>query len=83
MKGNCVDKFVKNRLDISIDEITKLRNNINNRIEIRSTAIDYFSTGCYEQDYADIRKTKEAAQRLIENCNKFLTRISEQYSKLS
>lgn len=83
MKGNCVDKFVEKRLNVSINELIKLRDNITKRINIRSSVIDYFSDRCYEQDYTDIRKTKEAAQMLIENCNKFLERISEQYSKLN
>lgn len=82
-KGNCVDKFIEKRLDISINEILQLRDHLSKKIDIRTNAVDYFNTGCYENDYADIRKIKEEALKLAENCNKFLVRISEQYSKLS
>ena len=81
--GNCVDKFIEKRLDISINEILQLRDHLSKKIDIRINAVDYFNTGCYENDYADIRKIKEQALKLAENCNKFLERISEQYSKLS
>lgn len=82
MKGNCVDKFIEKRLN-KIDELVKLRENMHNRINIRSEVIDYFNSICYEQDFTDIRKAKEIAQKLVEDYNKFLERISEQYSKLS
>ena len=81
-KGNCVDKFIEKRLN-KIDELVKLRENMHNRINIRSEVIDYFNSICYEQDFTDIRKAKEIAQKLVEDYNKFLERISEQYSKLS
>ena len=82
MKGNCVDKFIEKRLN-KIDELVKLRESMHNRINIRSEVIDYFNSICYEQDFTDIRKAKEIAQKLVEDYNKFLERISEQYSKLS
>lgn len=82
MKGNCVDKFIEKRLN-KIDELVKLRESMHNRINIRSEVIDYFNSTCYEQDFTDIRKAKEIAQKLVEDYNKFLERISEQYSKLS
>ena len=81
-KGNCVDKFIEKRLN-KIDELVKLRESMHNRINIRSEVIDYFNSICYEQDFTDIRKAKEIAQKLVEDYNKFLERISEQYSKLS
>ena len=80
--GNCVDKFIEKRLN-KIDELVKLRESMHNRINIRSEVIDYFNSICYEQDFTDIRKAKEIAQKLVEDYNKFLVRISEQYSKLS
>lgn len=80
--GNCVDKFIEKRLN-KIDELVKLRESMHNRINIRSEVIDYFNSICYEQDFTDIRKAKEIAQKLVEDYNKFLERISEQYSKLS
>ena len=74
-KGNCVDKFIEKRLN-KIDELVKLRENMHNRINIRSEVIDYFNSICYEQDFTDIRKAKEIAQKLVEDYNKFLERIS-------
>ena len=53
------------------------------RIEDRENNNDYFNTGCYEKDFNDIIKIRDEAQLLVENCNKFLERISEQYSKLN
>ena len=82
MEGNCVDKWIKNRLTKSLINLMYIRRLIRNRIEERSN-IDYFSTWCYEQDFNDIIKIRDEAQLLVENCNKFLERISEQYSKLN
>ena len=81
-KGNCVDKFIEKRFDISLDKFKLLRFEINNRKYVRSVNSDYFNTGCYEKDFSDIIKIRDEAQLLVENCNKFLERISEQYSKL-
>ena len=83
MEGNCVDKWIKNRLAKSLINLMYIRRLIRNRVEERSNANDYFSTGCYEQDFNDIIKIRDEAQLLVENCNKFLERISEQYSKLN
>lgn len=83
MEGNCVDKWIKNRLAKSLINLMYIRRLIRNRIEKRSNINDYFSTGCYEQDFNDIIKIRDEAQLLVENCNKFLERISEQYSKLN
>ena len=81
-QGNCVDKFINKRLNISLINILNLRLNIKTRQDIRSTNNNYFASGCYEKDFSDIRKIKEEAELLVANCNKFLERISEQYSKL-
>lgn len=82
MEGNCVDKFIKNRLNNSIINLLKLRKFIKNRIDKRNT-IDYFNTGCYEKDFNEIIKIRDEANLIVNNCNKFLERISEQYSKLN
>lgn len=82
LKGNCVDKWISNRLNNSINIFLKLKNHIIFRIEDRNNN-DYFSTLCYEKDFNDIIKIRDEAQLLVENCNKFLERISEQYSKLN
>jgi hypothetical protein len=81
--GNCVDKFVKNRLDKRLNELLQTRLKISHRINERDHTIDYFNTGCYEQDFSDIIKLRNVASELVNNCNTFLERISEQYSKLN
>jgi hypothetical protein len=83
MEGNCIDKWVKKRLSTSLFNLIHIRHKIRDRIEQRSITNDYFNTSCYEQDFADIRKIRDEAKILVENCNKFLERISEQYSKLN
>ena len=81
--GNCVDKFLKKRLDKSLIKIISIRKQIRERIKEREETNDYFNTGCYEKDFADIIELRNIAKELELNCNKFLERISEQYSKLN
>ena len=83
MKGNCIDKFIEKKISSSIINILKYRLSLRKRIDNRTDNNDYFSSLCYEQDFSDIRKIKEEATKLIEDCNKFLERITEQYSKLT
>ena len=81
--GNCIDRFIERRLNISLDQIKLFIFNINSRKYVRSVNNNYFNTGCYEKDFNDIIKIRDEAKLLEENCNKFLERISEQYSKLN
>jgi len=83
MEGNCVDKWLKKIFDKSLSNLMHFRHLIKYRIEERINTNDYFNTLCYEQDFNDVIKIRDEAQLLIENCNKFLERISEQYSKLN
>lgn len=83
LKGNCVDKFVAKRLDEHIIDLLKSRSSIRNRIDIRSKTIDYFNELCYEKDFRDIIEIRNTANQIVANCNKFLEKISEQYSKLN
>lgn len=83
MEGNCVDKWIKKRFNKSLLNLMYIRRIIRNRIEERSNTSNYFNTLCYEQDFNDIIKIRDEAQLIVENCNKFLERISEQYSKLN
>lgn len=83
LKGNCVDKFIVKRLDEHIINLLKLRSSIRNRIDIRSKTIDYFNELCYENDFRDICEIRNTANDIVINCNKFIERISEQYSKLN
>ena len=80
--GNCIDKFIENRVNKRIDELLQIQLKIKNRIEERTKSVDYFNTGCYEKDFSDIIELRNIANELSNNCNKFLERISEQYSKL-
>lgn len=83
MEGNCVDKWIKKRFNKSLLNLMYIRRIIRNRTEERSNTNDYFNTLCYEQDFNDIIKIRDEAKLIVENCNKFLERISEQYSKLN
>lgn len=82
-KGNCIDKFLDKRIQDNTGQLLTILANISNRIKERSESEDYFNTGCYEQDFSDIRKLKETSQKISNECSKFLERISEQYSKLN
>lgn len=81
--GNCIDKFISNRLDERINELLQTRYKIRQRINEREQLIDYFDSGCYEKDFANIIELRNIANELTNNCNIFLERISEQYSKLN
>ena len=83
MKGNCIDKFIENRVNKRIDELLQIRLKIKNRIKERTESVDYFNSGCYEKDFANIIELRNIANELTNNCNTFLERISEQYSKLN
>ena len=83
IKGNCIDKFIEKKVNRKICEILNNRLNIRLRKKERSETNDYFNTLCYEQDFNSIIKIRDEAQLIVDNCNKFLERISEQYSKLN
>lgn len=83
MMGNCVDKFIKKRINMNLIKILLVRSSLRNRCKIRENTNDYFNDICYEQDFSDIIKIRNLANELTNNCNKFLERISEQYSKLN
>ena len=83
VKGNCVDKFIENKVNRKICEILNNRLNIRLRKKERSETNDYFNTGCYEKDFSDIIGLRNISKQLTEECNKFLERISEQYSKFN
>lgn len=82
-KKNCVDRFIVKRLDKRLMELMKVRLNIKHRSIPRFDSIDYFSSSLYEQDFSDIRKLRDIAIEMTNDCNKFLERISDQYSKLN
>ena len=82
-KGNCVDKFVNHRCTKRINELLKIQYKIKERVIERNNLVDYFNTGCYEKDFSDIIRLRNKAQELVDNCNDFLEKISEQYSKFN
>lgn len=83
VKGNCVDKFIEKKVNRKICEILDRRLKIRLRKNVRSETNDYFNTLCYEQDFSDIIELRNISKQLTEECNKFLERISEQYSKFN
>lgn len=83
VKENCIDKFIEKKVNKRICEILDKRLEIRQRKIRRSKTNDYFNTLCYEQDFSDIIELRNIAKQLSEDCNKFLERISEQYSKLN
>lgn len=83
VKVNCVDKFIEKKVNRKICEILDRRLKIRLRKNVRSETNDYFNTLCYEQDFSDIIELRNISKQLTEECNKFLERISEQYSKFN
>ena len=83
IKGNCIDKFIEKKVNRKIYEILDKRLKIRLRKKERSETNDYFNILCYEQDFSDIIELRNISKQLTEECNKFLERISEQYSKFN
>ena len=79
-KKNCVDRFIANRLDKRLMELMNVRLDIKHRAIPRFDSEDYFSSSLYEQDFSDIRKLRDISIEITNDCNKFLERISDQYS---
>ena len=70
--GNCVDKFIDNRVNKRLSEILDVRLQIHQRSIERDSLEDYFNSVCYEQDFADIRKLRDIAKELELNCNNYM-----------
>ena len=80
--GNCIDDFIKRGIEPLLSTITDYKKSIKSRKRKRTKAIEYHSTACYEHDFNDIIQIKKNAEKIVENCNKHLERISEFYTKL-
>jgi hypothetical protein len=80
---NCVDRFIDKRVTKRISDLLDIRLKIRHRAIERYDTVDYFNSSLYEKDFADIRKLRDISIELTNDCNKFLERISEQYSKLN
>ena len=81
-EGNCIDDFINRGVDPLLNNINELKAQIINRRQDRISAIEYHNTFCYEKDFAQISLIKKIAEKLVENCNKHLERISEFYTEI-
>lgn len=81
-EGNCTDDFVRRGVEPLIGNINDLLDSIKSRLDVRKTSTEYHQTGCYEMDFTQIGLIKIFANKIAENCNKHLERISEHYTKL-
>ena len=82
-EGNCIDNFIRCGVSPSIDIIESLMESILARLPERQDAQQYHQTACYEKDFTEISLLKKAAEKIVENCNTHLERISEFYTKLN
>ena len=80
-EGNCVDDFVRRGVEPLVENINDLKESIKSRVKEREISISYHSTGCFERDFTEISLIKKQAEKIIENCNKHLERISEFYTR--
>lgn len=80
-EGNCIDDFIRRGVEPLIENINDLKESIKSRVKEREISISYHSTGCFERDFTEISLIKKQAEKIIENCNKHLERISEFYTR--
>ena len=81
-EGNCIEDFIRRGVESRVDIINELVEDIKSRLEQRQMTNEYHNTACYEKDFTQISLIKLQAQKILENCNKQLDRISEKYTKL-
>lgn len=81
-EGNCIDDFLKRGIEPCLDNIEQLKDSIESRLPERQMSVEYHKTWCYEKDFAQISLIKKQAEKIVENCNKQLERISEFYTRL-
>lgn len=82
-EGNCIDDFLIRGVQPQLDNINDMIESIKSRLTERQLSIEYHRTGCYEKDFTQISLIKKFAEKIIENCNTHLERITEFYTKLS
>lgn len=80
-EGNCIDDFIRRGVEPLVENINDLKESIKSRVKEREISISYHTTGCYERDFTEISLIKKQAEKIIENCNKHLERISEFYTR--
>lgn len=81
IKGNCVDKFINKKLLGNISTIQLFIENILSRVKDREISLEYHNTGIYERDFRKICQIKDAAQDIVNDCNKMIEKLSENYTK--
>jgi len=82
-EGNCIDDFIKRGVNPQIENIQDLVKSIKDRLPERQITEEYHRTWCYERDFTEISLIKKFAQKIVDNCNTHLERISEFYTKLN
>ena len=82
-EGNCTDDFIIRGVEPLLDNINELKKSIQSRLEERKNTTEYHQTACYEKDFFQISLIKKHAEKIVENCNKHLEKISEFYTRLS
>ena len=80
-EGNCIDDFIRRGVEPLVENINDLKESIKSRVKEREISISYHSSGCFERDFTEISLIKKQAEKIIENCNKHLERISEFYTR--
>ena len=80
-EGNCIDDFIRRGVEPLLSNINDLKESIKSRVKEREISTSYHTTGCYERDFTEISLIKKQAEKIIENCNKHLERISEFYTR--
>lgn len=81
-EGNCVDDFIRRGVEPLLNNIIQLKDSIKSRKSERASAVEYHRTGCYEKDFGQISLIKQLAEKLVNNSNTHLERISEFYTRL-
>ena len=81
-EGNCVDDFIRRGVEPLLNNIIQLKDSIKSRKGERASAVEYHRTGCYEKDFGQISLIKQLAEKLVNNSNTHLERISEFYTRL-
>lgn len=80
-EGNCIDDFIRRGIEPLLSNINDLKESIKSRVKDREISTSYHTTWCYERDFTEISLIKKQAEKIIENCNKHLERISEFYTR--
>lgn len=82
VEGNCIDDFIARGIEPLLNNITQLKDDIKSRKNERIVSVEYHRTGCYERDFGQISLIKQIAEKIVQNCNTHLERISEFYTNL-